>query len=121
MRIVLIACVAKKKKVPAMAKDMYIDPLFKKAYRYARALPADKIFILSGKYGLLEETDIIEPYDVNLDTKPIDEVKKWAEDVLAALSRKTDLQQDEFVLLANATYREFLVNRMRHVFSPPFF
>ena len=50
----------KKKDGPAKAKDMYISPLFKGAYRYAHKLSADKIFILSAKYGLLEEMD--EPY-----------------------------------------------------------
>ena len=51
MRIVLISCVAKKKSTPAKAKDMYVSPLFKGAYSYAHKLGADRIFVLSAKYG----------------------------------------------------------------------
>jgi len=101
-----------------MAKDMYIGPLFEGAYRYARSLNPDKIFILSGKYGLLEETDMIEPYDENLNIKPTDEIKKWAKNVLAKLSQKTDLQKDEFIFLAGNKYRKFLLESIRHSSIP---
>ena len=63
MRVVLISCVSKKKDTPVAAKDMYVSALFKGAYKYAYTLGADKVLILSAKYGLLEETDVIEPYN----------------------------------------------------------
>ena len=100
LRIALISCVAKKRDVPSTAKAMYVSPLFKGAYRYAKKIKADRIFILSAKYGLLEEDDSIEPYNETLNTKPVAEVKMWAERVLTLLSEKTDLQKDEFVFLA---------------------
>ncbi|MDR0530866.1 MAG: hypothetical protein LBG83_02220, partial [Oscillospiraceae bacterium] len=79
MRIVLISCSAGKCDVPSSpAKCMYNSPLFKGAYRYAEKIKADKIFILSPKYGLLEEDDVIAPYDKTLNGMPAAEVKKWA-------------------------------------------
>ncbi len=68
MKIALISCVAKKQKNKSQAKDMYVSPLFRGAYRYAKSLGVDKIYILSAKYGLLEELDVVEPYNVTLNT-----------------------------------------------------
>lgn len=118
MRIVLISCVAMKKEIPALARDMYISPLFKGAYRYACKLGADRIFILSAKYGLLEETTMIEPYNETLNSKSVSEIKKWASNILNVLSQKTDLQEDEFIFLAGEKYRKYLIDSLRH-FSVP--
>jgi cytoplasmic iron level regulating protein YaaA (DUF328/UPF0246 family) len=118
MRVVLISCVAKKKDSRSPAKDMYVSPLFKGAYQYARKLGADRIFILSAKYGLLEENDMIEPYNETLNDKPVSEVKEWAARVLAALSKKTNLQTDEFIFLAGERYRRFLIGNMLRVSVP---
>ncbi|MDR3543677.1 MAG: hypothetical protein P4L69_22380 [Desulfosporosinus sp.] len=118
MRIVLISCVAKKKEIPALARDLYISPLFKGAYRYARKLDADKIFILSAKYGLLEETDMIEPYNETLNNQSVTEIKKWASNIIDILAKKTDLHEDEFILLAGEKYRKYLIDSLRHTSIP---
>ncbi len=118
MRIVLISCVAKKQAVPALAKDMYISPLFRGAYRYAKKLNADRIYILSAKYGLLEETDLIEPYNETLNTKSKAEIQKWAYEVLTALSKKANLQADEFVFLAGERYRRNLIEKINYTLVP---
>lgn len=101
-----------------MAKDMYISPLFKGAYSYAKNIGADKIFILSAKYGLLEETDIIEPYDETLNDKKMDEIKAWSSNVLKSLSERTDLKNDEFILLAGERYRRYLIPELCKVSIP---
>ncbi len=118
MRVVLISCVSKKRCVTSMAKEMYISPLFKGAYKYAEKINADKIFILSAKYGLLEETDIIEPYNETLNKKKNSEIKLWAKKVIAQLSLKTDLNTDDFVFLAGERYRRYLVSEIKHVSIP---
>jgi cytoplasmic iron level regulating protein YaaA (DUF328/UPF0246 family) len=97
---------------------MYISPLFKSAYKYAMKLGADKIFILSAKYGLLEETDLIEPYNETLNKKPIAERKAWASKVLSSLSQAANLQLDEFIILAGERYRQYLVEHIAN-FSVP--
>ena len=118
MRIVLISCVSKKRKLPSMAKDMYVSPLFIGAYRYARKLEADKVFILSAKHGLLEEEDWISPYDETLNTKPVSEVKEWASKVLCSLSEKSSLQDDEYIFLAGERYRKYLLDNIKHCSIP---
>jgi cytoplasmic iron level regulating protein YaaA (DUF328/UPF0246 family) len=97
---------------------MYVSTLFKSAYRYAHKLGADKIFILSAKYGLLEETTMIEPYNETLITKSVAEKKEWATRVLDELAKKADLQKDEFVFLAGEKYREYLIGNIKHATVP---
>lgn len=109
MNIVLISCVKKKAENKCQAKDMYISSWFQKAYRYAKEVKrADKIFILSAKYGLLKDTDIVEPYDETLKTKSRTVRKKWADDVIEKLKAQTDFAHDKFVVLAGMAYREYL-------------
>ena len=110
MKIVLISCSAKKQKHCSPAKDMYISRLFKGAYKYAKKLNADKIFILSAKRKLLEETDWIKPYDESLIKKSKGERQNWAKDIFNSLIEKgVDLQSDKFVFLAGVKYREFII------------
>lgn len=118
MRVVLISCVAKKRNAKSLAKDLYISPLFRGAYQYAKKIKADKVFILSAKYGLLEENDLVEPYDETLNTKKMNEVQCWASAVIASLSQKANLQEDEFIILAGLRYRKYLVSQLRNCLIP---
>jgi len=118
MRVALISCVAKKLNYPAIARDMYVSPLFKGAFEYAKINRVDKIFILSAKYGLLNESELIEPYDESLNNKSVCERKKWASMVLSSLSKQVCLQTDEFVLLAGIKYRQYLVKHINNVSIP---
>ena len=118
MHVVLISCVAKKKDSKSSAKDLYISPLFRSAYQYAKKIKADKIFILSAKYGLLEVDDIVEPYDETLNTKKAREVQCWADGVIVALSQKTNLNEDEFTILAGERYRKHLIKHLRKYSIP---
>lgn len=87
MKIALIGCVKKKADAPCMARDMYISPLFKGCYRLAKKMGAEKIYILSAKYGLIEETQIIKPYNETLNTKSEKERKIWAYNICQSLIR----------------------------------
>lgn len=92
--ITLIACSAKKLKVPAPAASMYTSDWFRKARAYAQRLEdvyGDPWFILSGKYGLLDPDEVIEPYDVSLNKMPTAQRKLWAARVLAAVSQEVEL------------------------------
>ena len=84
---------------------MYQGKLFPKWMDYANSLNPDAIFILSGKYGLLNLDDSIEPYDVNLNTKSKIEILEWSNKVLVKLRNKFDLKKDKFVIITNQTYR----------------
>ena len=117
-KYVLIACCSEKLTQKAFASGLYISDLFKKSMAYAKSINPEKIFILSAKYGLLELQDEINPYDETLNTKPADEVKLWASNVLKKLSQKTDLENDEFIFLAGNKYRKYLIPKIKNYKIP---
>jgi cytoplasmic iron level regulating protein YaaA (DUF328/UPF0246 family) len=82
--------------------------LFIKSLAYAKKLKPDKIYILSSKYGLLNLDDVIEPYDVELKSMPASEVKKWATRVIQQLRNVSNLENDQFTILAGKAYRKYL-------------
>lgn len=62
-KIAIINCGSVKKDYACPAKEMYEDGrLFKKMREYVEKT-YDKYYILSGKYGLLEPDQVIEPYE----------------------------------------------------------
>ena len=116
-KIVLISCVKSKLNVPAQAKDLYISPQFKYSLKYAYKINADKIFILSAKYGLLELDQLIDPYEQTLSNQK-SEQKAWAVNVLNSLETKTNLFSDYFIILAGKKYREYLIPAIKNCAVP---
>ena len=111
-KIVLISCVSKKEAEACKAKDMYVSPLFKMSWEYAKQFSPDAVFILSDKYHLLDPEQQIDPYDVVL-TKSA-QWKKWAGTVLHDLEEKLKekgirLEQTEFIILAGKKYWKYLL------------
>lgn len=62
MRIAIITCGSKKKSYPCAAYKMYEDGIFFNKMKTYVENVYDEYYILSGKYGLLEPTQVIEPY-----------------------------------------------------------
>jgi len=117
-KIVLISCVSKKLPKKSKAQDLYISPLFQYNLRYAKSLKADKIFILSAKYGLLNLDEEIGPYDETLNEMNSNEIEKWANSVLNELSKLSDIKNDEFIFLAGDKYRKYLILHMNNYKIP---
>ena len=117
-KVVLLSCVSKKRAVRSKAKDMYISPLFKYNYKYAKSMNPDKIFVLSAEYGLLGIDQEIEPYNKTLNTMSMKDIKTWADDVLGSLEQKTDIKRDEFIFLAGERYRKYLLPHLVHTEIP---
>jgi|APSaa5957512576_1039674.scaffolds.fasta_scaffold00185_3 hypothetical protein len=117
-KFVLISCVSKKLDGQHRAKNLYISPLFKFNLAYAKLLKADKIFVLSAEYGLLELDKKIDSYNKTLNEMRIRERKVWAEGVLGQLKEKANLDSDEFVFLAGKRYREFLTPEINNYDVP---
>ena len=117
-RIALISCTSRKKNYSCPAGELYLEsPRFRLAYAFAK-LVADKIFILSAKFGLVAEDRIIEPYNETLKEKSTQERRDWADKVLKELGKVSDLEQDEFIILAGEAYREHLLPKLRHFWLP---
>jgi hypothetical protein len=115
-KIVLIACVSKKRPLKSKAKDLYISQLFKYSLAYAYSLNPDKIFILSALHHLIDLETEIEPYNVTLSKIPKSKRKQgirvmnpaekieWGKKVAEMLSKQADLQNDQFIILAGQEY-----------------
>src|SRR3989339_1134148 len=107
----LISCVSAKQNFPSVAKNLYISPLFINSKKYAEKR-LDKYFILSAKYGLLEPSDFIEPYEETLNNKSKQERLEWANKVFQKLDLKIE-KNDRIVFLAGEKYREFLEEKLK--------
>lgn len=117
-KIVLISCVSKKLNYKSKAKDLYISSLFKKNLQYAKSIGPDKIFILSAKHGLLGLDEEIKPYEKTLNTMNSREIKDWAKLVLKQLREVANLEEDEFIFLAEKKYRKFLLHPIKNYKIP---
>jgi len=117
-KIALIACVKEKKSVPCAVAEMYVSSDFKSWMDYAESWGASQIYILSGKYGLLELEEKIAPYDVNLNIASSQERKRWAHGVIEKLQDRTFLREDYFLVLANSNYSEYIIPHLKHYSMP---
>ena len=102
-KIYLLSCSKTKQSEPAQAQDMYVSTLFR---LMKEAVAGNQWYILSGKYGLLEPTTVIEPYDVSVNRMTWAENLEWSWRVFAALE---EIHQGEtIVFLAGKSYRRCL-------------
>jgi len=117
-RIVLISCVSQKLPHRAKAKDLYISTLFKLNLRYAEKLNPDGVYILSAKYGLLNLEQEIDPYEQTLNNMRVNEIKRWANQVIEQIKKICVIEETEFVFLAGEKYRKYLLPHLNNVQIP---
>lgn len=118
MKIALITCTSRKKACKCPAKELYsASPNFRYLHEYAK-LAADKIFILSAKYGLVKEDEILEPYNKTLDDMSKEERFAWKEVVVKRLKELTDVANDEFIVLAGSKYCVSLLDTLKAHWLP---
>lgn len=124
-KIILISCTANKEENKCKAEKMYYkSEQFRLSLEYAKLLQPnkDKIFILSALYELLNLDDEIEKYNVTLCRVPKEKKEKtgvrvlttkekiiWTKEVLRKLREKTNLDEDQFIILAPKCYWENLI------------
>lgn len=118
-KIVLLSCVSKKRDFKTTAANLYDSTLFKYAFRYAKSLNPDKIYILSALYGLLETDEIVKPYNKTLNEMNKRDRIEWSNIVLEQLrDKELDLNNDHFVILAGNNYRKYLLHHISHYELP---
>ena len=117
-KIILISCVKSKLSHRAMAQNLYTSTLFRSNLSYARKLKPDAIYILSAKYGLVELDQEVDPYEMTLNTMGENQKKAWANQVLAVLKTKANLDSDHFIFLAGNNYRKYLLPHIRNFEIP---
>ena len=118
VKIALISCSKTKQNYTCSAAEMYMPSnLFSLSYTYAKQV-SEKVFILSAKYGLLEETETISPYEFTLKQLPYNRQLDWAQYVLKQLREKCDIESDEFIILAGKDYYQTLIPQLKHYSLP---
>lgn len=117
-KIALISCTSRKKTYKCPARELYSESSrFRLAYAFAK-LVADKIFILSTKYGLVPEDRVIEPYNETLRGKSARERREWGEMVIRKLRKVSDIEHDDFIVLAGEVYYENLIPHLSYFWLP---
>jgi hypothetical protein len=101
-----VSCVGQKLSSAAPAKDLYTSDWFTKARRHVESTGVPW-FILSAKYGLVRPDEVIEPYELTLNTLGVEDRRRWAERVKQQLATHGNLPTT-VVMLAGARYREHL-------------
>lgn len=104
--IALVSCAKKKQRIPCRAEELYVSPLFKKSRVYAKQ-NADRWFILSAKYGLVDPCDRLEPYEQTLKDLPRSERRAWGVRVAEQMRQQGILRPGVTILwLAGRAYQE---------------
>lgn len=107
MKIALISCTKVKQTYPCVAENMYSpSTLFRKARDYVSKKGYVRWFVLSARYGLLNPTDIIRPYDVTLKDMSKDEVIEWSRCVSDKINF---VWLKEVHFYSGERYRKFLI------------
>jgi len=109
MKVALIGCTKKKRKIKSRALDLYdVSPYFVKRRKYAEiVIQADKIFILSASHELLPAKQEVEPYNVCLRDLSRNVRKIWAERVLNQINSELN-KNDEIFILSGSDYSKDL-------------
>ena len=105
----LISCVKSKANRRCEAKDMYVSPLFKYMYAYAKKR-CKEVYILSAKYGLLSENTPIAPYNITLNSMSERQKKEWAKNIMLSLSKRYDLNNDGVINSADLLLLRQMLN-----------
>jgi hypothetical protein len=107
----LVSCVGKKRAARAAAEDLYISDWFRLARSFVERT-GSPWFILSAKYGLVGPREVVEPYELTLNTLGVSDRKKWAALVTSQMNDRLPMV-DRVVVLAGERYREFLMDELR--------
>jgi len=106
---IFVSCVGAKRPHPCAARDLYTSSWFLKARKYAEHYGTNW-YILSAKFGLLLPGEIVEPYDLTLNTMPSSERRQWSMKVFEQIRQQSVHKTVE--ILAGEKYRSYLVPLM---------
>ncbi|ABL87304.1 conserved hypothetical protein [Pyrobaculum islandicum DSM 4184] len=95
-------CTAEKLRVAAPARELYRGPSVRRIVKVldevrSAGVPA-ALYIISARYGLVHENQVLEPYDVTLSGRSPEEIKKWARSV-GLLNAIAELIENSTVIL----------------------
>jgi hypothetical protein len=104
--VVLIGCVKSKLDRPAQARDLYTSALFRKGRAHAETIGVPW-FVLSAEHGLVEPSQVIEPYELDLSSTSRIYRTTWGKRVIEDLAaRLGTLHAKTIEIHAGAAYVE---------------
>lgn len=107
--IALIACGKNKLPHAALAKELYIGELFKKARKYSENVHSS-YYILSALHGLVDPNECLEPYNYTLNDLSKSEVVNWSNKVHHQLQQVISVDEvSDIYIYAGKNYRNHLV------------
>jgi hypothetical protein len=116
--IALIGCTAKKEQKACRAAELYASPLFRHSFNYAKKImKAERVYVLSAKHHLVDENEVLEPYNIVLSNKR-SEGRKWAETVRNQLKDCCDMDTCRFLVLAGKKYYQYLARPSERIVWP---
>lgn len=117
-QIAIMSCGSKKGKDPGPAIDLYKGVLFMKHRQWAEAF-CDEIWIISAKYGLIEPSKIIDPYEISLRDFKKKDRDLWGSYVANQISSKIP-KTEKLFFLAGQIYYDPIIRKIPHEYEIPF-
>lgn len=106
---IFIGCSKSKEDKTEKAEDLYIGTLFKKSLAIANKFKNARIYILSGKHGLVRLDDKLKPYDEYIGDKSEEDNKLWAEDVIKQMkSAHIDFNDKTYFFCGEDYYKNII-------------
>lgn len=112
-RIALIACTKTKAAHAAPAAMLYRSPLFRKSLLYAMS-NADRVYIISAKYGILAPDEIVDPYELSIKQLKKHQKGEWIRKVESSLKNIIS-KKDQALVLAGAEYTKPMLRPLREI------
>lgn len=106
-RIVLIACGSRKQSGRYPAGELYVGSYFRANRQWAMR-NADRWFILSAQYGLLDPGRVVASYERRLRDLASPQRKEWAKGIWRDLLAVVPVIEEPVLILAGRLYREAL-------------
>jgi hypothetical protein len=105
---VVANCTGEKLNVGAPARQLYRGPSVQRIVKVVdevRAAGAPvALYIISAKYGLVHEDQVLEPYDETLSGRPLHEIKTWAQQTGVVEAMERLAQASTVVLVVSKPY-----------------
>lgn len=110
-RIALVSCVSKKTEEANKASELYQSVWFKKCKKFVEK-EYSNWYILSAKYGLIHNSEVIEPYNKTLSQMTITERKLWGNNVVNKLMMLHPENNILVDIYAGNLYRKYIIQKM---------
>lgn len=116
--IAFIGCVKNKVNYETEAQFLYNSTYFNYCLKYSKKINANKIYILSAKYGLLNLHTKISPYELTLNSMNNKERRVWAANVIQQMKQEQINFNEQVVFLCGKKYRQYLEPYFINSFCP---